>query len=65
MASVPAFKRSRVDDAADTSTAGATCILETFLAHFKKDTLQNMCEDLSLPCSGTKAELMMRIVRNM
>lgn len=35
--------------------------LECFLGRFKKDTLQNMCEDLQMPVSGNKVDLIRRI----
>ena len=37
--------------------------LECFLGGFKKDTLQNMCEDLDIPVSGNKADLIARIMK--
>ena len=37
--------------------------LECFLGQFKKDTLQNMCEDLDIPVSGNKADLIARIMK--
>lgn len=35
-----------------------------FLQKFKKGTLQGMCEDLDIPISGNKADLVERIVNN-
>ena len=37
--------------------------MEFFLCLFKKDTLQNMCEDLDIPVSGNKADLIARIMK--
>ena len=37
--------------------------LEWFLSHFKKDTLQNMCEDPEIPVSGNKPDLIARIMK--
>ena len=39
--------------------------LEWLLSHFKKDTLQDMCEDLQLPFSGNKQDLASRIANVM
>ena len=48
-------KRSREEEATQD-------LLETFLGRFKKDTLQSMCEDLEVPVSGNKSELIYRIM---
>ena len=66
-------KRKRDDQATskDTSAQGSSSSapligavnLEWFLSHFKKDTLQNMCEDLEVPVSGNKPDLVARIMK--
>jgi hypothetical protein len=33
-----------------------------FLLAFKKDTLHSMCDDLEIPVSGNKSDLIMRII---
>ena len=66
-------KRKREDQCTskDTSAQGSSSSgsligavnLEWFLSHFNKDTLQNMCEDLEIPVSGNKPDLIGRIMK--
>ena len=35
------------------------------MVHLKKDTLQNICEDLDVPVSGNKDELISRIAETL
>ena len=37
--------------------------LEVFLLAFKKDTLQSMCEDIDIPVSGNKPDVIARIMK--
>ena len=37
--------------------------MEWFLGYFKKDNLQKMCEDLDIPVSGNKPDLIARIIK--
>ena len=41
----------------------ASLNLECFLGQFKKDTLQSMCEDMDIPVSGNKPDLIARIIK--
>ena len=36
-----------------------------FMSRFRKDTLQNMCEDLDIKVSGNRSELIAHIVAKM
>ena len=60
---VPGLKRKRESEAASDAAGSSTGMvhLQCFLMHFKKDTLQDMCEDLSIPYSGNKSDLIARI----
>ena len=60
-------KRPRTDHDSSTSEAFKRQMVdvECFLMNFKKDTLQNMCEDMQLAVSGNKHELMQRMMQVM
>lgn len=59
---VAAASKKRKSEGGETSS---TANLELVFTHFKKDTLQSMCEDLDIPVSGNKPELISRIVNAM
>jgi len=54
-------KRKAVVDIAPPVKRATASLGKRFEA-FKKDTLQNMCEDLDVPVSGNKDELISRIL---
>ena len=60
---VPGLKRKRDSEEAPNASGSSSGMvhLQCFLLHFKKGILQDMCEDLSLPYSGNKGELIARI----
>ena len=59
-------KRPREDNgSSSTSFKRHMAEVECFLMNFKKDTLQSMCEDMQLPVSGNKPELMQRMMQVM
>ena len=45
--------------------AGGGNLFNSLMAHLKKDTLQNICEDLDVPVSGNKDELISRIAETL
>jgi hypothetical protein len=56
------------DTSSQASSSSASLVrslvnMEFFLGLFKKDTLQNMCEDLDIPVSGNKADIIARIIK--
>ena len=54
----PCKKRAREEPYATPEKSA----LVAFLQHFKKDTLQSMCDDLEVSVSGNKTELVYRII---
>ena len=50
--------------AAKQRTAGPN-LFNIMMVHLKKDTLQNICEDLDVPVSGNKDELISRIAETL
>ena len=58
-------KRKAVGECSSAPAAKQPNLFNRLMVHLKKDTLQNICEDLDVPVSGNKDELISRIAETL
>jgi hypothetical protein len=58
-------KRKAVGECSSAPAAKQSNLFNKLMVHLKKDTLQNICEDLDVPVSGNKDELISRITETL